>query len=302
MSTRITNAMVARSVLSDLNRADETLGQTQRRLSSGNQITRPSDDPYGTSRAMDLRGDLEGVRQYQRNVDDALAFNGVTDVALSKVSDAINRVHELTVQGASDSAGPVAKQAIAAELDQIIESIKQEANASYAGQYVLAGTATSTRPYGNGVAGDVYAGDTAAINREIGPGVTLKVNAVASDVLGNGSDGKLLAVLRGISAHLKSGTAADANSLRTTDLASLDASGDTLSAVRAAVGATANRLQTAQARLQEVEETNTKLLSDIEDADMAKTMVDYSMQQSAYQAALRSGANIVQASLLDFLR
>jgi flagellin-like hook-associated protein FlgL len=35
---------------------------------------------------------------------------------------------------------------------------------------------------------------------------------------------------------------------------------------------------------------------------MARAMVDYSMQQSVYQAALKSGANIVQASLLDFLR
>ena len=35
---------------------------------------------------------------------------------------------------------------------------------------------------------------------------------------------------------------------------------------------------------------------------MAKTMVAFSMQQSVYQSALRSGANIVQSSLLDFLR
>ena len=35
---------------------------------------------------------------------------------------------------------------------------------------------------------------------------------------------------------------------------------------------------------------------------MAKTMVDFSMQHSVYQSALQPGANIVQASLLDFLR
>ena len=35
---------------------------------------------------------------------------------------------------------------------------------------------------------------------------------------------------------------------------------------------------------------------------MAKTMVDYSMQQSVYQAALHAGANIVQQSLLDWLK
>jgi flagellin-like hook-associated protein FlgL len=35
---------------------------------------------------------------------------------------------------------------------------------------------------------------------------------------------------------------------------------------------------------------------------MAKTLIDFSMQQSVYQSALQSGANIIQASLLDFLR
>ena len=37
-------------------------------------------------------------------------------------------------------------------------------------------------------------------------------------------------------------------------------------------------------------------------ADMAKTLIDYSMQQNVYQSALHAGANIVQQSLLDWLR
>ena len=64
----------------------------------------------------------------------------------------------------------------------------------------------------------------------------------------------------------------------------------------------ANRLEAAGARLAQLEESTTKLLSDVEDADMAKTLVAFSTQQAVYQAALRAGANIVQASLLDFLR
>jgi flagellar hook-associated protein 3 FlgL len=44
------------------------------------------------------------------------------------------------------------------------------------------------------------------------------------------------------------------------------------------------------------------LLSETEDADMAKTLVAFSTQQAVYQSALKSGANIVQSSLLDFLR
>jgi flagellar hook-associated protein 3 FlgL len=68
------------------------------------------------------------------------------------------------------------------------------------------------------------------------------------------------------------------------------------------VGATTNRLDTAATRFDQVEETTRSQLSETEDADMAQVLTDFSMQQSVYQAALKSGANIVQASLLDFLR
>jgi flagellar hook-associated protein 3 FlgL len=63
-----------------------------------------------------------------------------------------------------------------------------------------------------------------------------------------------------------------------------------------------NRLEAADSRLQQIEETETTLLSETEDADIAKTMIDFSSQSAAYQAALKSGANIIQPSLMDFLR
>lgn len=302
---RITHQMVSRSVLTDIHRNAERLARTQARLSSGREITRPSDNPYATSRALSLRSDLEATRQHQRNVSDALAWQGVTDVALGKVTDTLQRVRELTVQGASDAAGPLARESIAAEIDQLVEALKQEASASYGGRYVLSGTATQTRPYAPGAGGDVYAGDGGTIAREIGPGVAVNVNIVAGDLLGSGqaaADGRLLHVLRDIADHLRAGTTAGGEALRTTDLVRLDANLNELLRLRAASGATGNRLATAASRLAEVEETTTRLLSQTEDVDFAKAMVDFSLQQNAYQAALRSGANIVQASLLDFLR
>ena len=61
-------------------------------------------------------------------------------------------------------------------------------------------------------------------------------------------------------------------------------------------------LESALSRLSEVEESTLTQLSETEDADMAKTLIDFSSQQAAYQAALKAGANIVQSSLMDFLR
>jgi flagellar hook-associated protein 3 FlgL len=303
---RLSNSMLARNTLADLNSVANRLYDTQRKMSSGKQITRPSDDPFGTTRALSGRRDLEDIQQLQRNVDDALSWQGVTEVALGKITDVTQRARELLIQGASDSNGPGERDAIAKEIDQLIETVKTEANASYAGRYVFAGTATNTRPFTPGGA-DAYAGDPGDVFRTIGPGVSIAVNAKGKDFLGGDPlvaqpDGLLLTTLRDVAQHLRGGTPADANALRGTDVQALDRNLDNLVAIRATVGATTNRLETAVSRLRELEEASTNDLSKVEDADMAKTLTDFSVQQAVYQSALKTGANIVQNSLLDFLR
>jgi flagellar hook-associated protein 3 FlgL len=301
---RITQSMLDRALLTDLNGVQNRMSTIQRKLSSGKEINRPSDDPFGTSRAMSLRGELEGINQYKRNVDDSLAWLQTSDTAFASVSDVIQRARELALQGSSDVMDSTSRESLAGEIDQLVEAAKSHMNATYAGRYVFSGTATDTPPYSQG-ATDTYAGDGNSIAREIGPGVSVQLNAIGSDVLGDGQaagDNKLLDVLRDIADHLRTNTAANRDALRGTDLQRLDANFDELSRLRATTGALTNRLESAQGSLTQLQETTTGLLSNIEDADMAKTIVDYTTQQSVYQSALKAGANVMQTSLLDFLR
>ena len=301
MPSRITHQMIGRSVVTDANLAANKLAETQRKLSSGRDILRPSDDPFGANRALVMRESVERVSQHQRNVDEAIGWQTATDSALSRVTDMIHRVRELLVQGSTDSMTQAGRDGIASEIDQLVEAVKQEANTSYAGRYLFSGTLTQTKPYST----DAYAGNSAAIAREIGPGVSVQVNVIGSDLLGSGqaaNDNRLLHVMRDIAQHLRGGTAADMTALRGTDLQRLISNTDEVARLRAVVGGTTNRLEAAQLRLRELEETATRLLSETEDADMAEAMVAFSMQQSVYESALRSGATIVQASLMDFLR
>jgi flagellar hook-associated protein 3 FlgL len=304
MSTRITNNMMSRGMLSDLTSVQNSMSRTHRKLSSGREIERASDDPFRANRALAARNDLEAIAQRQRNVTDAIAWTDVTEIALNRISEAVQRARELVVKGSNGTESATSRDAIASEIEQLIDAVKQEMNANYGGRYVFSGTETTVAPYVQG-ATDTYFGDGNAVIREIGDSVNVRVNVVGSDLLGQGQaagDGKLLDVLRDAVQHLRGNTDADIQALRSTDLAGLDTNLENLSKLRATTGAMTNRLETADSRLAELEETATKLLSDAEDADMARTLIDLSMQQSVYQSALKSGANIVQASLLDFLR
>lgn len=296
MSTRITTGMTQRNILADLNRVNERLNRAQQKIASNKEITRPSDDPFNASRALALRTSMESTQQYQRNIQDALGWQETAEIALSDITDAIHRAQELVVEGASDTSPTEARLAIAAEIDQLIESVKENANATYRGRYVFAGTATDAPPY---VAGDdLFHGSPDDVERQIGPGVALPIGLLGSSFLGSGADGKLLQVLRDVSTHLK---ADDGVAIRN-DVALLDAKEDDLLGVRALNGARQNRLDAALSRLAEVEESTLKQLSETEDADIAKTMIEFSSQKAAYEAALKAGASIVQPSLMDFLR
>jgi flagellar hook-associated protein 3 FlgL len=301
MSFRITSAMMSRTVLRDLQNGQAQLSRTFEQMSSGQRITRPSDDPYGTTRAMGLRAELTDIAQAQRNISDAEGWQRASDSALSGVGDALQRTRVLLVGAGNDAGGKAVRAAAATEIEGIIKTIKGTANATYAGVPVFAGASTA-RPY-DPDGPDAYSGDTGAVLRTIGTGVHVQINADLSGVLGEGGgDGKLLDTLRGVLAHLRGGTAADADALRTTDLRTLDTQIDALSALRAEVGATGTRLTAAAGRLGELEEAATEQRSAVEEADAASTMIAYATQQASYQAALKAGAGIVQASLMDFLR
>ena len=294
---RITQNMMSTSVLNDLENAANQLNRTQERISSGKQIQEPSDNPFGTSQALQYSGDLAQNTQYQSNVNDAQGWQNTVDTALTNVNDIVLRARDLVVQGASDTSGPAARSDIASEIDQLIDSLKTEGNTQYSGRYVFSGSQTLTQPYQVGSANDSYAGNTGTITREIGQGVQIAVNIPGSTVFGDGTSG-LIATLRQISTDLR---ANNGTALQNGDLTALDTATDTISAQQATVGAMSNRLTSATSRLQQLQQATTQQLSNVQDADMAQTMIDFSTQTAVYQAALKSGAQIIQPSLMDFL-
>jgi flagellar hook-associated protein 3 FlgL len=302
---RVTQLMISGSMLDQLNQSFDRMSTTQEELSSGKRINVPSDDPYGTSVVLSLNGQLGALSAYASQVSDGTAWTQAAQTSLTNITNVVQRARELTVEAANGTNTQSNLTASAAEVDQLIASVEQEANTSYNGQYIFAGT-TNVAPYQSAM-GDVYQGNSGtagAITRQIGPGTSVQVNADLASVLGNGSggpggpDGKLLDTLRTISADMKSG---NTSGLANVDLGRLDTNLSSLTQLQASVGAVTDRLALASTRLQGLQLADTQALSDTQDADMAQTEINYSTQQAAYQAALRAGANIVQASLLNFL-
>lgn len=85
-------------------------------------------------------------------------------------------------------------------------------------------------------------------------------------------------------------------------LGKMDTHLDRILRTRSKIGAVHNRLEAAEAR-NKAENMNLKgLLSSREDIDVAEKYMEFSVMAVVYQASLKTGANILQPSLLDYLR
>ncbi len=303
MSARITSDMVASSTLANIDAAQVALARTQEELASGRSILEPSSNPYGASQIIDLQSALDGLTSHERSAQDGLSRMNAASGALASMDSQVQRVRELVLQAANGTNSPSDLEAIAGEVSQLTEGVKQDALTQYDGQYVFSGTLTSTPPYEQG-AGDEYHGNAAPLARALGPGSTVNVAVNLSSALGSGSgaaDGKLLDTLRTIAAHLREGTPAALEALRTSDLGNLDANLTSLTGLQAEAGATTDQLNFALSRISTLQTTDTAQLSNVQDANIAKVSMEYSNEHAAFEAALKAGASIVQESLLEFL-
>jgi len=100
-------------------------------------------------------------------------------------------------------------------------------------------------------------------------------------------------------AHLRAG---DQERISGEDIANLDAAIDDTLRIRSQVGARTSRLENALNRLGDLALNFKKLLSTNEDIDLAEVIMQLKEQQSVYETALAAAAQVIQPTLLDFLR
>jgi flagellar hook-associated protein 3 FlgL len=298
---RITDGMLTSASLADIQRTQSRAFDAQEQVSSGRRINHAADDPDGAARAVRLRGELAGIARQGQNADAATSWLSATESSLGEVSSILQRARELAVQAGNGTLSASDRGAIADELDQLVESVRDQANTALDGRFLFAGAQTATRPYAPG--SDAYLGGRAGqdvVALDVGPGVSVQVNTDGLALFGEGNgDGRLIDTLRTLSADVRAG---NSTAVQTTDLQALDRNVTAVADARAATGATQNRVDAARNRLDDLRTAATKLLSATEDADMAQAVMTLSTERSAYQAALQSGASVIQQrTLMDFL-
>jgi flagellin len=123
MGLRINTNTPSISAQRSLSVTNRRMNDNLRKLSSGERITRASDDAAGLAISENLKAQIRGNRQAKRNANDAISMIQTAEGGLSEISNIIIRLRELAVQSASDTVGATERGFSDIEFQQLKEEI-----------------------------------------------------------------------------------------------------------------------------------------------------------------------------------
>jgi flagellar hook-associated protein 3 FlgL len=297
MSMRVTNRMMVDLAVQRMNTRLGQFERSQRDLATGRRIHVASDDVAGMNTALGLRSTLAANAQAQRNADDGMLWTEMADSRMGTMIEELQRVRELAVLGNNGTANQVEMNAMAVEVAEARESMQAIANAKINGRPLFAGFSPADAVAK--VAGTwTYQGDTGAVTRRVSESDIVQVNVTADEVLGFNAGEDVFTVLDDLETALQTGDPAGLSAA----IDQVDRAMDRILNGRATIGAASNRIEKAIFRAQTDEVSLRTALSETEDTDLAKAVMELQIQETAYQAAQSALAKSLQPSLAQFLR
>jgi flagellin len=268
--------------------ADRQLGLVQlginrnmEALSSGQRINRARDDASGLAVSEQMRGQIRGLNQAERNIQNGVNFIQTTEGFLQGTSDVLHRIRELAVQSANGIFTETDRMMIQVEVSQLVAEVDRIAShAQFNGMNMLTGR--FARDSGDSMVLHVGANMD---QRE-----TIYIAEMTASALGirNGQDGMV-----------SLSTADDANQA----IGTLDNAMLMVNQLRADLGAYQNRFEMAAQSVAIAAENLQASESRIRDTNMASEMVQYTRGTILNQAAtsMLAQANVRPQSVLQLL-
>jgi flagellar hook-associated protein 3 FlgL len=292
-TTRTTQRSLTSRVQGNLQRNMAAMGRIQDRLSSGKEISRPSDSPTGTVSALRLRSEIRRNEQYTRNADDGLGWLGTADNTLTETLATVRRARDLALQGNNGATSATDRAALAAEVEQLREHALSLANTTYLSTPIFGGTAAGTTAYS---ATGAYLGDAGSAARTVGAGIEVQVSIPGEEVFGT-APADLFGVLDRLASSLRTDPAG-----LTADIDAIDGIFLNVQDKLAAVGARYHQVEAMRDRAEATMSAAKGQLANVESIDLPATIMELQLQEVAYQAALGAASRVLQPSLVDFLR
>jgi flagellar hook-associated protein 3 FlgL len=288
---RVTEKIISNGVARNINSAMRRIDKRYDQLSTGKRIHYPSDDPVALISSLRLNDSIKEAHRYVANSQTAIDWLQASDASLEEMDKTLLRLQEITIASANGHLPQSSLNAYADEVRQLRGHLLQIANTQLGDRVLFGGQQTDRPAYDSSYQ---YYGDNNSLMMEVGPGIIMDVSYPGPVIFGD-----IFNIMQKLESDIRTGQFHEIGN------ADLDALNDELDRAlnnRASIGAKVNRLERSNERYSQLDLQFTKLLSINEDVDIADAVMKLKMQESVYQAALASGARVLQTTMLDHMR
>ncbi|BBV66535.1 flagellar hook-associated protein FlgL [Kluyvera ascorbata] len=279
-------------------------------MSTGKRVNRASDDPVAASQAVVLSQAQAQNSQFATARTFATQRVSIEESTLSQVTTAIQSAQEKIVNAGNGTLSDDDRASLATELQGIRDQILNLANSTDGnGRYIFAGYKTDTAPFddqGN------YVGGTLNVEQQVDTSRTMVIGHTGNLVFDSATSNAKPDADTNIFKALDSAIAAlntpveDDDTAKDTAAAAIDRTNRSLSnslnnvlTVRAELGTQLNELDKLDSLGDDRALAQTQQMSNLVDVDWNETISNYTMQQTALQAAYKAFTDMQGMSLFQ---
>jgi flagellar hook-associated protein 3 FlgL len=287
------------NILSELQQTQATLNTALQQVSTGKSVNAPSDNPAASADMVANTIETGQVDQYTQNVSGVLSMMQTADSSLGSVVSALTQAVSLGTQGANGTTNSSNQQALAQQVQSILQSVAAQANTSYQGSFLFGGTNSTTTPYtadSSSASGYTYNGNDDTNSVAVGDQLNVQVNLPGSQIFSNSSN-DVLGSLNSLVSALQNGNSTDIQTATTAVSSALNY----VSTQRVFYGDAESQLNSQETYLQQETVSLSSQQTSLVGVNLAQAATELTQAQTANSAAMAAAGKILPDTLLNYL-
>jgi len=293
------NPNMVPDILADLQQSQAAVNTALQEVATGKSVEVPSDNPVAAADMVQNTIETANVDQYTQNVSSMLSMVQAAGSSLGSVVTSLTQAISLGTEGANGTNNTSNLQAIASQVQGILQTVVSQANASYLGTYLFGGTENSSAPYtasSSSPSGYTYNGNNNVNSVAVGDDMNVQVNLPGSQIFSNSST-DVLGSLSSLVSALQSGNSSEIQSATSAVTTALNY----VSQQQVFYGNAESQLNSQETYLQQETVNLTSQQSSLVDVNEAQAATDLSQAETANNAAEAAAAKVLPDTLLNYL-
>lgn len=302
---RISTSMVFTQGYTGIESNQYNVNKLQEQLSTQKRVVVPSDDPVASAQMLEVSQSEGRNLQFIKNGDTVESTLAISETSLNSANDLLSNLKSLAIQAGNGGLDTAQLQMIQIDVKERFNQLVSYGNATDGrGSYLYGGNSIDSPPFVADSALNVtYNGDTGRRDVQISAARQLPITEVGSAVYGDASsDTAVFDTVRDFYNLLgQDPKPTDYADQLTTIIAGLDTAQVKMSTAQASIGARRSENETLQSVGEDLDVQYKSRISNLDDLDLAKTISDFTLAQTALQYSQLTFQKVSGLSLFNYL-